>query len=91
MAIEVTKTVTSITIQYTGSINPAESAAAGEVQKPSLVVNYEVIVDDPDDNMLPVKNMSSRVILSEDSDGNATDVSGEDEKIQTIAAAVWAD
>lgn len=89
MAIEVTKTVTSITIQYTGAINPAESAASGELQKPALVVNYEVSVDDPDDNMLPVKSMSSRVIQSQDAEGNSTDISGEDVKVQAIAAAVW--
>lgn len=91
MAIVVTKQVTSIIVQYTGAVNPAESAAEGELQKPVIVVNYEVTVDDPDDSMLPVKNMSSKVIQAQDAEGNATDVSGEDEKVQTIAAAVWSE
>jgi hypothetical protein len=66
---------------------------------PTLMVVYNDLFDDPDDDMLP--NESQRVIRLEkmtsttDDDGNvtetATDVSAHDALVQTIAAAVWTD
>lgn len=64
-----------------------------------LMVVYTDMFDDPDDDQLP--HTSQRVIHLEkethsiDEDGvmatTATDVSGHDPLVQTIAAAVWAD
>lgn len=64
-----------------------------------LMVVYTDVFDDPDDDQLPHK--SDRVVhlkkmtSTTDEDGNvtetATDVSGHDALVQTIAAAVWAD
>ena len=66
---------------------------------PTMMVVYNDLFDDPDDDMLP--NESQRVIRLEkmtsttDEEGNvtetATDVSGHDALVQAIAAAVWAD
>ena len=63
-----------------------------------LMVVYNDVFDDPDDDQLP--HSSNRVVhLSQmtsttDEEGNvtetATDVSGHDPLVQTIAAAVWA-
>ena len=64
-----------------------------------LMVVYNDVFDDPDDDQLPHK--SDRVVhlnkmtSTTDEDGNVTetptDVSGHDPLVQTIAAAVWAD
>jgi len=64
-----------------------------------LMVVYNDVFDDPDDDPLP--HTSQRVVhlnkmtSTTDEDGNvtetATDVSGHDALVQTIAAAVWAD
>lgn len=66
---------------------------------PTLMVVYIDVFDDPDDDLLP--NESQRVIRLEKmtsttaEDGTvteaATDVSGHDPLVQTIAAAVWTD
>ena len=62
-----------------------------------LMVVYNDVFDDPDDDQLPHKSTRvvhlSRTITTEDEEGNvtetATDVSGHDPLVQTIAAAVW--
>jgi hypothetical protein len=64
-----------------------------------LMVVYNDVFDDPDDDQLPHK--STRVVhlgkmtSTTDEEGNvtetATDVSKHDPLVQTIAAAVWAD
>lgn len=64
-----------------------------------LMVVYTDMFDDPDDDQLP--HTSQRVVNLEkethsiDEDGvmatAATDVSGHDPLVQTIAAAVWAE
>ena len=66
---------------------------------PRLMVVYDDLFDDPDDDQLP--HRSQRVVhlykttSTTDEEGNvtetATDVSGHDPLVQTIAAAVWAD
>jgi len=66
---------------------------------PRLMVVYNDLFDDPDDDQLP--HESTRVVhlnkmtSTTDDEGNvtetATDVSGHDALVQTIAAAVWAD
>ena len=66
---------------------------------PRLMVVYDDLFDDPDDDQLP--HQSQRVVhlykmkTTTDEDGHVTetltDVSGHDPLVQTIAAAVWAD
>lgn len=64
-----------------------------------LMVVYNDLFDDPDDDQLPHESQRvvhlNRVVTTTDDDGNvtetATDVSGHDALVQTIAAAVWAD
>ena len=85
MAITKTTTVQRIAV-YPGDV-------------PTLMVSYIDVFDDPDDDSLP--NESQRVIRLEKvtsttaEDGTvtetATDISGHDALVQTIAAAVWAD
>jgi hypothetical protein len=62
---------------------------------PILLVTYEVTIDDPDDDQLPLttKHRKSIPKLMENDDGEmvAVDISSEDPLVQTIAAAVWAD
>lgn len=66
---------------------------------PRLMVVYNDLFDDPDDDQLPhesnrVVNLS-RTTSIEGDDGSQTivntDVSGHDPLVQTIAAAVWAE
>jgi hypothetical protein len=64
---------------------------------PRLMVVYEVSIDDPDDDALPVtatKVENFNRVNDMDPDNPSTeptDMSGEDPLVQTIAAAVWAD
>lgn len=91
MAINITKKLVNVNVQLHGAVNPAEGAQAGELLKPALVASYEVTIDDPDDDMLPVVNNSTKIFVAEDADGNPTDMSNEDARLQAIAAAVWAE
>ena len=91
MAINITKKLVNVNVQLHGAVNPAESAKEGELLKPALVASYEVTIDDPDDDMLPVVNNSTKIFVAEDADGNPTDMSNEDARLQAIAAAVWAE
>lgn len=64
-----------------------------------LMVVYNDLFDDPDDDQLPHQSMRtvhlSKMTVVTDEDGNmtetATDVSKHDPLVQAIAAAVWAD
>ena len=64
---------------------------------PRLMVVYEHTFDDSSDDALPVTSTVvkhlQRYIVTTDEDGNetstATDVSGEDQLVQDICAAVW--
>lgn len=64
-----------------------------------MMVVYVDTFDDPDDDQLPHTSHRtvnlSKVTTGVDDEGNvtetATDVSGHDPLVQTIAAAVWAD
>jgi hypothetical protein len=64
-----------------------------------LMVVYTDLFDDPDDDQLPHESNRvvhlSKMTSTTDEDGTvtetATDVSGHDALVQTIAAAVWAD
>jgi hypothetical protein len=77
MAITMTRTVQRI------ETYPAAPAEEGETTYPTLMVVYNDTFDDPDDNQLPV--VATKVMNFSEGD----DVSGEDDLVQTIAAAIW--
>lgn len=56
-----------------------------------LVVTHAHVIDDPDDDQLPVRTQSTDVVHRNDPEGNATDISGLDQAVQDICAAVWTD
>jgi hypothetical protein len=79
MAITLTRTVQRI------ETYPAMEAPEGETTYPTLMVVYNDSFDDPDDEQLPVT--ATKVIHFNKGD----DVSGEDQLVQTIATAIWAE
>ena len=80
MAITLTRTVQRI------ETYPAQPAMEeGEITYPTLMVVYNDVFDDPDDEQLPVT--ATKVLHFSHGD----DVSGEDELVQTIASAIWAE
>ena len=60
---------------------------------PALLLTEEIIIDDPDDNQLPLatRNRRSvpRFIDNEDGEEVANDISGEHQLVQDVAALVW--
>lgn len=80
MAITLTRTVQRI------ETYPAQPAMEeGETTYPTLMVVYNDVFDDPNDDQLPVT--ATKVMHFSHGD----DVSGEDELVQTIASAIWAE
>lgn len=80
MAITLTRTVQRI------ETYPAQPPMEeGEATYPTLMVVYNDVFDDPDDEQLPVT--ATKVLHFSHGD----DVSGEDELVQTIASAIWAE
>ena len=78
MAITLTRTVQRI------ETYPAQPPAEeGETTYPTLMVVYNDVFDDPDDEQLPV----TATKVSHFSHGD--DVSGEDQLVQDIASAIW--
>ena len=77
MTITLTRTVQRI------ETYPAMEAPEGETTYPTLMVVYNDVFDDPDDEQLPVT--ATKVMNFNHGD----DVSGEDELVQTIASAIW--
>jgi len=51
---------------------------------------YEDVWDDPNDNDLPISKPYQTSYRKLQPDGTETDISGEDQIIQDIAAVVWA-
>ena len=80
MAITLTRTVQRV--ETYPAVTPAEE---GEVTYPTLMVVYNDVFDDPDDEQLPVT--ANKVLHLKKDD----DISGEDELVQTIANAIWAE
>ena len=80
MAITLTRTVQRI--ETYPAVAPAEE---GETTYPTLMVVYNDVFDDPDDEQLPVT--ATKVLHFNQGD----DVSGEDALVQTIASAIWAE
>jgi hypothetical protein len=56
---------------------------------PQIIVLYDHIFEDPDDNELPLVAPTTKILEATDADGNATDVSQEDLLVQTVCSAVW--
>ena len=88
MAITLTRTV-----QRVETYPLADSTAADDTnaKHPTLMVVYNDLFDDVSDDQLPVTatkvlNFSKYV----EDGGAATDMSGEDALVQTIATAIWA-
>jgi hypothetical protein len=79
MAITLTRTVQRI------ETYPAMEAPEGEATYPTLMVVYNDLFDDADDEQLPVT--ATKVLHFNKGD----DVSGEDQLVQTIATAIWAE
>lgn len=88
MAITLTRTV-----QRVETYPPMDSTAADDTnaKHPTLMVVYNDLFDDVSDDQLPVT--ATKVLhfskYVEDG-GDATDMSGEDALVQTIATAIWA-
>jgi hypothetical protein len=89
MAISQTRAVQRV------EVYPAQEEGA----KPRLMVVYEYIFDDTEDDQLPVITSKavhlSATVSTTNEEGTTTetpaDVSGHDALVQTIATAVWAD
>ena len=77
MAITLTRTVQRV------ETYPAVQAEEGETTYPTLMVVYNDVFDDPDDEQLPVT--ATKVMHFSQGD----DVSGEDQLVQDIASAIW--
>jgi hypothetical protein len=77
MAITLTRTVQRV------ETYPAAQAEEGETTYPTLMVVYNDVFDDPDDEQLPVT--ATKVMHFSQGD----DVSGEDQLVQDIADALW--
>jgi len=66
---------------------------------PTIMVVYQHLFDDSEDDQLPVTTTATKHLVKEvmivDEEGVestvATDISGEDPLVQTVANAIWAD
>jgi len=87
MAITKTTSILSIYVSPAEDTSAADSANA---KYPTIEVNYQELFDDPDDSLLPVTT-NRYVYLSRyvEDGGSATDYSGEEALVRTIAAAIW--
>jgi hypothetical protein len=80
MAITLTRTVQRV---ETYPLVNAESETVSET-KPTVMVVYNDVFDDPDDDQLPVTATKVKNLNCTD------DVTGEDALVQTICTAIWA-
>tara|TARA_R110000765_G_scaffold402340_1_gene498053 strand:- start:79 stop:345 length:267 start_codon:yes stop_codon:yes gene_type:complete len=88
MAITLTRTV-----QRVETYPLADSTAADDTnaKHPTLMVVYNDLFDDVSDDQLPVTATKVLHFSKYVEDGGAaTDMSGEDALVQTIATAIWA-
>tara|TARA_R110002167_G_scaffold81240_1_gene222557 strand:+ start:631 stop:897 length:267 start_codon:yes stop_codon:yes gene_type:complete len=88
MAITLTRTV-----QRVETYPPMDSTAADDTnaKHPTLMVVYNDLFDDVSDDQLPVTATKvSHFSKYVEDGGAATDMSGEDALVQTIATAIWA-
>ena len=77
MAITKTTTLAECYVRIDDSVIP-------EGEGPWLVARYVDVIDDPDDDELPIQRERMKTFTRDD------DLTGEDQIIQDIAAAVWA-
>ena len=82
-------------ITNTRTVQRVEVSPAGD--DPSVMIVYNHTFDDSTDDALPVTSTVvkhlNRYVVTTDEDGNetstATDVTGEDQLVQDICAAIW--
>jgi hypothetical protein len=76
-------------ISKTRSVSRVEVYPPLDDSQPRIMVVYEYSFDDTEDDELPANSTSVKHLEATDSEGNATDVTGEDQLVQDIAGAVW--
>ena len=76
-------------ISKTRTVSRCEVYPALDDSQPRIMVVYEYSFDDTTDDELPANTTSVKHLEATDSEGAATDVSGEDQLVQDIAGAVW--
>jgi len=87
MAITLTRTVQRV---ETYPLSDKTAAASSNAKNPTLMVVYDDKFDDAGDAQLPVTATKVLYFSKYVEDGGAaTDMSGEDAFVQTIATAIW--
>ena len=87
MAITKTITLKEVVVFPTEDSSAASTTNAGN---PSISITELIVLDDANDDQLPLESKSNRSIYRYVTDGGAaTDVSSEDSLIQSIAGAIW--
>ena len=87
MAITKTKTLKKATVYPASDSSAASTTIAGN---PVIYVVEEIVLDDSEDDQLPLARNIERDIFRYTEDGGyATDISSEDALVQTIAGAIW--
>lgn len=76
-------------ISKTRSVSRCEVYPAQDDSQPRIMVVYEYSFDDTEDDELPANSTSVKHFEATDSEGVATDMSGEDQLVQDIAGAIW--
>ena len=76
-------------ISKTRSVSRVEVYPPLDDSQPRIMVVYEYSFDDTEDDELPANSTSVKHLEATDSEGNATDVTGEDQLVQDIAGAIW--
>ena len=67
-----------------------DGEASMNIAHPYILIHEKVTIDDVSDNDLPVENKTHRFIYRfVEDNGDATDVSGENSLVQSIASAIW--
>lgn len=87
MAITRTREVQSVTVHPVADSSAADSSNS---KHPTLEITYDHTFDDPSDDVLPASVLETRTISKYVEDGgSATDYSGEELLVRTIAASIW--
>ena len=87
MAITKTKTLKKATVYPASDSSAASTTIAGN---PVIYVVEEIVLDDSEDDQLPLaRNIEKDIFRYTEDGGYATDISSEDALVQTIAGAIW--
>ena len=87
MAITKTTTLKEVVVFPMEDSSAASTTNAGN---PSISITELIVLDDANDDQLPLESKSNRSIYRYVSDGgSATDVSSEDALVQTVAGCIW--